>query len=470
MNDSRLTTWDEASCRRIHEATLAVLADPGVELLHEGARDVLREAGAHVEGTRVRLDAALVERALESAPRSFVVPSRGGHEDMVIEDGRVYYGTGGDCLYVHDLDTGERRRARLSDVTAFAAVTEHLSDLDYVMSMALPADVPETGIDVAVVGALLAATRKPLLICATCPPETLAELRDMAELAGAADSLMIYAMASPPLKLDENAVGRLFKCAELGIPLIWSGGPGPGISAPCSRAGMVVTLMADTLAGLVLHQLHRPGAPIVLGSLHTGLNMRTSAMTYCSPEIMAQQQASVEMARFYGLPSFTYGGVSDSKALDGQWTAEAAMTLALAAVSGGTMLHDIGYVESSFQGSFESIILGDELARYVRAYLRGVPLDDLDFVVEEIRAVGPGGTHLTRPYTRKQHRTFWQPTVIDEWMHDHWAEEGEKTLLDRLRERARELRELPPGFTLSDEVLGKLDDAVQAAGGPALAK
>ena len=469
MNDTRLTTWDQSTCRRVHAAILAVLADPGVEVLHEGARGLLAEAGAQVEGTRVRFDPALIARALESAPRSFLVPSRGGHDDLVIEDGRVYYGTGGDCLYVNDLETDERRRARLSDVAAFAAVTEQLPDLDFVMSMALPEDVPETAIDVAVVGALLRATRKPLLVCATCPPETLEELRGMAELCGAAASLMIYAMASPPLKMDASAAGRLIKCAELGLPLVWSGGPGPGISAPCSRAGMVVELMADTLAGLVLHQLVRPGAPIVLGSLHTGLNMRTSAMTYCSPEIMAQQQASVEMARFYGLPSFTYGGVSDSKTLDGQWTAEAAITLALAAVSGGTLLHDVGYAESSFLGSFEAIVLGDELARYVRAYLRGVPLDDLDFVVEEIRAVGPGGTHLTRPYTRKQHHSFWQPTVVDQWMHDHWVEQGEMTLLDRLRERARELRDAPPAFTLSDEVLAKLEDAVESSGGPALA-
>ena len=468
MSDVRLTTWDPEACRRVHAATLAVLDDPGVEVLHEGARTLLEAAGARVEGTRVHFGAALVERALESAPGSFVVPSRGGHDDLVIEDGRVYYGTGGDCLYVSDLETQERRRARLSDVTAFASVTEHLPDLDYVMSMALPEDVPENAIDVAVVSALLRATRKPLLLCATCPPETLFELRDMAALCGAADSLMIYAMASPPLKMDGSAAGRLLACAERGQPLIWSGGPGPGVSAPCSRAGMVVALMADTLAGLVLHQVARPGAPIVLGSLHTGLNMRTAAMTYCSPEIMAQQQASVEMARFYGLPSFTYGGVSDSKALDGQWTAETAMTLALAAISGGTLLHDIGYVESSFQGSFESIILGDELVRYVRAYLRGVPLDDLDFVVEEIRAAGPGGSHLARPYTRKQHRGFWQPTVVDQWMHDHWVEQGETTLLDRLRERARELRDAPPAFTLPPEVLGELNDRLRAAGGPVL--
>jgi trimethylamine--corrinoid protein Co-methyltransferase len=145
---------------------------------------------------------------------------------------------------------------------------------------------------------------------------------------------------------------------------------------------------------------------------------------------------------------------------------ETAMTLALAALSGGTLLHDVGYVESSFQGSWESIILGDELARYVRAYLAGVSLDDLDFVVDEIRAAGPGGTHLTRPYTRTHYRSLWQPTVIDQWMHDHWEEHGEKTLLDRLRERAHELRDRPPAFALPDDVQDELDECVRAAGGP----
>jgi trimethylamine--corrinoid protein Co-methyltransferase len=466
MTHSRLAAWDQHSCERVHEATLAVLADPGVDVHHERARELLAEAGAQVDGVRVRFDAGLVERALASAPRSFLLTSRGGHDDLTVEDGRVFFGTGGDCLYTHDFDTGERRRAVLADVGAFAALTEQLADLDFVMSMALPQDVPETAIDVTVVAAMLRATRKPLMVCATCAPETLAELRRMAELCGAPDSLSIYAMPSPPLKIGDGAAGRIIACAELGLPLVWASGPGPGVSAPCSRAGMVVAGNADVLAGLVLHQLVSPGAPFVFGGLHTGLNMRTAAMTYSGPEVMAQQQASVELGHFYGLPSFTFGGCSDSKTLDAQWAAETAVTLALAALSGGTLLHDVGYVEASFQGSHESIILGDELARYVRAYLEGVPLDDLDFVVDEIRAVGPGGTHLPRPYTRARHRQLWQPTVIDQWMHDHWEASGKTTLLDRLHERAREMSAYPPAFALPDDVLDELDTCVREAGGP----
>jgi trimethylamine--corrinoid protein Co-methyltransferase len=219
---------------------------------------------------------------------------------------------------------------------------------------------------------------------------------------------------------------------------------------------MVAVSTADVLAGLVIHQVARPGAPFVYGALHTGLSMRTSALTYCNPETMALQQASTEMGRHYGLPTFTFGGCSDAKTLDGQWALETATTLALAALSGGTLMHDVGYVESSFQGSFESIILGDELAGYVRAYLSGVSLDDLDLVVDEIRTAGPGGNHLARPYTRQQHRSFWQPSVLDWWMHDHWEAQGAQTLLDRLREKARELRSRPPAFELPPDVLREL--------------
>ena len=460
MTDSRLATWDPRACGRVHQATLAVLSDPGVDVHHEGARGLLAAAGAEVDGVRVRFGAELVDRALAAAPRRFALKSRGGHAPLIIEDGNVYFGTGGDCLYTHDLDTGERRRARLSDVAALAALAEQLPNIDFVMSMALPEDVIETAIDVTVVAQMLRVTRKPLMICATCAPETLAELRRMAALCGEPDSLIIYTMPSPPLAVSEGAAGRIIACAELGLPMVFASSCAPGLSAPCSRSGMVVAANADVLAGLAIHQLARLGAPFVFGGQHTGVSMRTSAMTYCAPETMALQQAHTELARHYGLPTFTFGGCSDAKTLDGQWAAETAITLAFAALTGSTLVHDVGYFEASFQGSHESIVLADELAGYVRAYLAGVSLDDLDVAVAEIRAAGPGGDHLARAFTRAHHRDLWQASVLDQWMHDHWEADGEKTLVGRLREKARDLRARPPAFQLSAEALAELDATI----------
>jgi trimethylamine--corrinoid protein Co-methyltransferase len=452
MTDSRLATWDRSAFTRVHEATLAILADPGVDVHHDDALRLLAQAGAHVDGVRARIPAELVERALASAPRSFPLTARGGLEPLVIEDGQVYFGTGGDCRYTRDFETGERRLSRLSDVGEQAALAERLPNIDFVMSMSLPADVRETEIDVMVVAELLRATRKPLMVCATCSPGTLALLQRMTERCGEKDSLIIYTMPSPPLAVNGEAVARIMACAELGIRMVFATSSAPGVTAPCSLAGMIIASNAELLSALVIHQLAKPGAPFVYGGQHVSISMSTSTNLYCAPETMALQQVGTECGRFYGLPTFTFGGCTDSKTLDGQWASETATSIVLAALSGSTLIHDVGYVESSFLATHESVVFADELAGYVRAYLRGVQLHDLDAAVDEIRAVGPGGDHLGRSYTRKHYRELWQPTVIDQWMHDHWAADGEKTLVDRLHQKAAALRLQGPAFSLEPDV------------------
>ena len=455
-------TWDADACRRVHQATLDVLADPGIDMHHERARGLLAQAGAQIDGLRVRMEAELVEQALASAPSSFIVKSRGGHEPLLLEDGRTYFGTGGDCLYTRDPVTGERRRTRIRDIEDLAAVSEKLPNIDFVMSMGLLEDA-RSDAELAVFAALLRGTRKPIVLDPVCEPKTLAKLQAMAALCGQPDSFIIYAMPNPPLTHSEGALGRLMGCAELGIPLVYAAGCAPGLTAPCSRSAMVVSANAEVLSGLVVHQLTSPGAPFVFGGQHSAVSMRTSSILYCSPEIFAQQQASIELSRFYGLPSWTFGGCSDSKALDGQWAAEAAITLSLEALTGCTMVHDVGYLESGLQSSQESVVFADEMIGYVRAYLEGVRLDDLDSVVEEIRAVGPGGEHLQRNFTRHHHRRLWQPTVLDHWMHDHWIADGGRTMLERLTARARELQSEPPAFTLEQDVVEQLDVIVSVS-------
>lgn len=466
MADSRLATWGHEAFARVHEATLAVLDDPGIDVHHEGALRLLAGAGARVDGVRVRMPATLVEQALASAPKSFPLRSRGGRESLLMQDGRVYFGTGGDCLYTRDFVSGERRASLLSDVREQATLAERLSDIDFVMSMSLPADVPETEIDVRVVAELLRATHKPLMVCATCSPRTLGILQRMAAVCGEKDSIIIYTMPSPPLSLSGAAVARLMACAELDMRMVFATSAAPGFTGPCSLAGMIVGSNAELLGALVVHQLTAPGAPFVYGGQFVSISMKTSANLYCAPETFALQQAGTECGRSYGLPTFTFGGCSDSKTLDGQWASETAASLILAALSGSTLIHDVGYVESSFLATHESVVFADELAGYVRVYLAGVGLHDLDAAVDEIRAVGPGGDHLGRSHTRAHYRGLWQPTVMDQWMHDHWAATGEKTLVDRLHEKAASLRMQGPAFALEPDVDADLRRLVEEGVSP----
>ena len=463
MTNARPSLWGDDECRRAHEATLAVLEDPGVDVQNPRARELLARAGATIDGSRASIPARLVEEALASAPRSFAVNSRGGHEPLVMEEGNTYFGTGGDCLYTRDLDSGERRRARLADVNALAVLSERLAAIDFVMSMGLAEDAPPEAPELAEFAALLTGTRKPLIVDPICEPETLAVLRRMAALAGEPDSFIIYAMSTSPLTHAESALGRVMGCAELGIPLIYGAGACAGFTAPASRSAMVVESNAEVLSGLVINQLATAGAPFIYGATAPALSMRTTCILYVAPESMAIQQALCDLGRFYDLPSWTIGGSSDSSTLDGQWAAEAADSLTLAALAGSTLVHDLGYLESGLQSAHESIVFTDELVGYVRAYVAGVPLDDLETVVTEIRAVGPGGDHLARAHTRKHYRDFWQPSLVDQWAHDHWIADGGKTLNDRLTARARELRSQAPAFEPDPSLVEALDAIVSDA-------
>jgi trimethylamine--corrinoid protein Co-methyltransferase len=279
----------------------------------------------------------------------------------------------------------------------------------------------------------------------------------MASLAGEAGSFGIYAMPVPPLMIDEDGASKVIACARLGVPLVWAPAANAGTTAPASVTSVIVVANAEVLAGLVLSQIVRAGAPFVWGAGVGAMNMRTMVDVYSSANVYQGHQAQIDLARWYGLPSFAYAGHSDSKTLDGQWAAEAALTTMLGALSGATLLHDVGYLESGLQGSYESILLGDHLIGYARAFMRRLPVDDGALALAEIDEVGPGGSHLARPYTRRHYREIWQSDLFDTTSHDRWQAEGSSTLVDRLRARVAELRSGPRAFELRDDVRAGLD-------------
>ena len=457
MNSARLVIWNDDACRRLHEATLEVLVETGIEVKYAPAVEYFARAGAFVEGTRVRIPAKLVDDALASAPRSWLLRPRGGDTTpLVLDAEHSYFGTGSDVLYICDPDTHERRRVRKSDVEGMSALCEKLPHIDFVMSMGLPGDVPQAIDDLAQVDAMVRGTRKPLLV-APRDGHILGRMKEMAALAGEVDSFGIYAMPVPPLMFDEDGASKIIACARLGVPLIWAPAANAGTTAPASITSVIVVANAEVLGGLVLSQIVKPGAPFVWGGGVGAMNMRTMVDVYSSAHVYQGHQAQIDLARWYGLPSFAYAGHTDSKSLDGQWAAESALTTILGGLSRATLLHDVGYLESGLQSSYESILLGDHLISYARAFMGTLPVDDEALALAEIDAVGPGGNHLARPYTRKHFREIWQSDLFDTTPHDRWQAGGASTLLDRLRARVAELRSGPRAFTLDGETTAGLD-------------
>ena len=179
---------------------------------------------------------------------------------------------------------------------------------------------------------MLAGTRKPLLTTAH-DAVSLRRMKDMAALCGEARSFGCYAMPNPPLVHSSEALDKVRACAELDIPLVYAPAPAAGTTAPASMTATIVIGNAETLSGLVVHQLTRSGAPFVYGVGCGAFDMRTAVDVYGAPEHFLGNAAATDLARFYGLPSFAYAAVADAKSFDEQWAAEAGITAVLGALS-----------------------------------------------------------------------------------------------------------------------------------------
>ena len=457
MPRGSLHVWGPEECETVHQATLRVLRETGVEVRYPPALSILQAGGAEVDGDRVRIHPSLIDEAIASAPRSWRVPWRSSDNVLHLNDHESYFGTGSDCLYICDPDSGQRRRSVTTDIEGMAALCEKLPNIDFVMSMGLPEDVPEHLDDLAQMAAMLSGTRKPIVICPK-DGSVLDRLVEMAQLCGAAESFIVYAMPSPPLMHDWMGAAKLIGCAQRNVPVVYAPSPCAGTTAPASTTSTIVVGNAEVLSGLVLHQLVRPGAPFVYGAGVDVMDMHELLPPYVLPEVFLGNAAACDLARHYGLPSFSYAADSDSKLLDEQWAAEAAISAVLGGLSRATLLHDVGYLETGMQSSYETIVLADELVSFARSVMADLSVDEDALAVEEIIAVGPGGNHLARNYTRRHYRGFWRPGLFDHSIFERWCDNGAKTLKDRVKERTDGLRAEPRAYVLEDGTRARLSE------------
>ena len=460
-----LKAWDEEDCARGHAAALKILERVGVEVRHESGLALFEKAGARVEHTRVRIPAELVEQALATAPRAFPLKGRDGDGafDLDVRDGPVYFGSGSDCLYLLDPQTGERRRALVADIEAGVSLIERLPNIDFVMSLWLPENAPQEVVELVQLAAMLTYTRKPIVVSSARGGDAMREQVEMAEACGGAGSLACLNMSSPSLILDATCVEKTLACAELGVPMVLETGISLGTTGPASLQTSAAVGHAEVMADLVLHQLVSPGAPFIYAAGISQLDMRSTVDLYSSPEGGLGSHLQLNLAQYLSLPTFDYAGYSDAKCHDEQCVAEILSNTIGGATCGGTLLHDVGYLESGMSSTFEGLIMGDEFAGYTRASMRSVPSDESVFLIDEVAEVGPGGSHLGRPLTRKACRELWRSELFDGSNYGQWQASGSRTFGDRLRTRTAELLAPAPEPVVDAQAVSDLAALVEQA-------
>jgi trimethylamine--corrinoid protein Co-methyltransferase len=213
--------------------------------------------------------------------------------------------------------------------------------------------------------------------------------------------------------------------------------------------------------GLVLSQLNRVGAPFITsGWGASALDMRTAVSPYVEPE---KQFIAQELAHFYGLPMFAFGGCSESKLVDQQAGIKAALTLMTNALAGSDLVHDLGYLESGLTGPLAQLVLCDELVSWIRTALAKVEINEETLALDVIDEVGPDGHFMDTKHTLAHFRERWYPTLIERYNYRGWLDKGGQDLGQRAAARVEQILAEHQPEPLPADMQRRLREIVQRA-------
>jgi trimethylamine--corrinoid protein Co-methyltransferase len=452
--------------RELHYATLEILRDTGVKMEDPQGRELLLEAGAWEADGRIKIPENMVNDAIASAPARIPMYDRLGNLTMPLELGKVFFGTGSDTIFTLDIASGERRRALAQDVEDFARLSDALDNIDFVMSMSNPSDVEPDDLYLHSFMRMLRGTVKPNVYTAK-------DLKDMEDIyriavavAGGEEQLQAkpfflqYAEPISPLFIIEESLQKVIFCAEKGIPVGYIPSPNPGGGGPITVAGSVALGNAECLLGLIIAQLVRPGTPFIYGMNTAALDMKSTIVSYGSPEWSLGMASWTALGRYYDLPVWGYGAATDSKVVDAQAGIEATFSTMAAFLSRTTLVHDVAYIEYGSTSSMEMLVIADEIIRMTRYFVGGLPVNKNTLALEATKRVRPGGGYIADRHTLDNFRTAqWMPKVIDRTDYESWKNQGSRDMFTRANERAREIieqHEVPPLPEEAEDVFAEI--------------
>jgi len=468
LNIPRLHILSKDQLDLVHLSTLEVLRRTGVDVKEPEAVDIFKKAGCFVDGERVRIPARLVERALRNVPPRVSLCNRNGEPAMLLEENNVYYGTGSDTPNVIDPYTGERRLAVIKDIENVSKAVDYCQEMSFVMCSGIASDVNADISDLYHFEAMVNFTEKPIVFT-SWNLDNLKTIIEMAEIvAGGEGKLMnspflaLYTEPISPLQLAEESTQKLMYMAEKALPVVFTPAVITGGTGPVTIAGGLIQGNAEILAGYVLSSLIREGAPFIYGGGVTSMDMATSLICYASAEFMLATAALTDLARFYRLPMFSFAGCSDSNCYDQQAALEGSLWVLLAALSGGNLVHDVGYINNGLTTSFEQLAVSNEVIGMVRRITGGIELSEETMALDLINEVGPGGEFLTSEHTLRHFKENWYPELTTRSPYEKWVEEGSKDLGTRANEKIRHILENHEPKPLEESVKEELKKIINS--------
>ena len=425
----------------IHRTSLRILAELGIELMSPAARERMRVYGARVDeanGT-VRIDEALVERALATTPASFTLTPRNPGRRVTLGGDHLVFGLVAGPPNVHDLLRG-RRPGNLRDYCDFIRLAQYFNAVHVIGNqVCAPVELPASTRHLDTYLANLTYSDRAYHCTAIGSGRARDGIAMMAiarglstEQMAASPGVITIISVNSPRRFDEAMADGLVTMAEHGQPVVITPFTLMGAMAPVTLAAALAQQNAEALFGIVLAQAVRPGTPVMYGAFTSNVDMRSGAPAFGTPENARANIASGQLARRYRLPYRT-SNASASNAADAQGAYETEMSLWGAVLGGGNLVyHAAGWQEGGLTASFEKFVLDVEMLQMMMAFLEPMVVDDASLGFDAIRRVPTGGHFFGDAHTMERYEhAFYQPLVSNWQNYENWQLAGAKDATQR---------------------------------------
>jgi trimethylamine--corrinoid protein Co-methyltransferase len=451
---------DEEGLAAIEAHADRLLAEIGMEIRDDPeALQLFRDAGATVEGELVQFDPGHVRALCATAPSEFTQLARNPDRSVRIGGDHVVLAPAYGSPFVHDIEGG-RRYGTIGAFEDFVKLTYSTPHLHHSGgTVCEPTDVPVNKRHLDMVYAHLRYSDKAFMGSVTAP-ERAEDSIEMARIAFGADVvdrncvILGNVNANSPLVWDATMTGALKAYARANqapvvVPFILGGAMGP-----VTTAGAVAQSHAETMVGVALGQLVRPGSPVIYGNFLSSMALRSGSPTFGMPEPALGSLLVGQMARRVGLPLRCSGAFTTSKLPDGQAMTESAVSFIAALQCGANfILHSAGWLEGALTMGYEKFVLDLDLCGAAHTYLKGVSLDEEQFAMDAFAEVGPGKHFFGSQHTLRHYETaFYDAPLSDNNSFEQWRDAGSLPAEQRAHRMWRE--------TLTNYEAPPIDDAV----------
>ena len=425
----------------IHEASMTVLEDYGIEVLSERVRASFRGAGARVDDSHgiVRPDRELVLDLVALAPGAFSLTPRNPNRQLEVGGAHIHFGMVSGPPNVHDCVNG-RRPGNFADYERLVQLGQTFNAIHFFGNQSVaPIDLPAQTRHLDTYRASLILSDKVF----SAVPIGRGRVRDAVEMVARARGLSLGELAiSPslfgnininsPRKLDEAMSEGALALAEYGQAVIVTPFTLMGAMTPVTLAAGLVQQNAEALFGIAMVQLFFPGTPVVYGGFTSNVDMRSGAPAFGTPENAKANLAGGQLARHYGLP-YRSSGCNASNTADAQAVYETQMSLWSAVLGNGNLLyHAAGWLEGGLVASFEKVIIDVEMLQNLTCLFSKPKVNTEELALDTIGAVPPGGHFFGTEHTMQRYESaFYQPLLSDWQNNESWVEAGAKDATQR---------------------------------------